>query len=337
MLARTPGEFDVPILLRVFGPAEPTARAELERKMKQDRVPIKKQGYAAPKKATAPTPSDRSKMGYQGSQSSGSSSQSEIPELAIQDFIEGAERFRPRDVEEMVEQWGVPEESLSQLPMADQPDALKATLLPYQRQGLQWMLEQENPVLPAQGSKDVVQLWKRSAERQNVFQNIATQFHTSTAPTLAKGGILADDMGLGKTLQVISVILKGGPGTTLIIAPVSVMSNWAQQMERHVKEEHRLKVLTYHGSTRKRMKQLEFGEYDVIITSYGTLSQEFMPSGAKDPEKIPRKEGLFSMSWARVVLDEGHTIRNPSTKAAVAASSLLATSRWVLTGMMTET
>lgn len=57
-----------------------------------------------------------------------------------------------------------------------------------------------------------------------------------------------------------------------------------------------------------------------------------MPRGTKTPEKIPRKDGLFSMKWARVVLDEGHTIRNHSTKSAVATTALLANARWVLTG-----
>jgi SWI/SNF-related matrix-associated actin-dependent regulator of chromatin subfamily A3 len=41
---------------------------------------------------------------------------------------------------------------------------------------------------------------------------------------------------------------------------------------------------------------------------------------------------LYSIKWRRVVLDEGHTIRNPNTKKAVAACSLVALSRWVLTG-----
>jgi SWI/SNF-related matrix-associated actin-dependent regulator of chromatin subfamily A3 len=61
------------------------------------------------------------------------------------------------------------------------------------------------------------------------------------------------------------------------------------------------------------------------------LSTEYSSKG-KAAEKIPRKEGLFSIKWARVVLDEGHNIRNPSTKSAVAATSLLATARWILTG-----
>lgn len=38
------------------------------------------------------------------------------------------------------------------------------------------------------------------------------------------------------------------------------------------------------------------------------------------------------MNWRRIVLDEGHSIRNPSTKGALAASALLGRSRWVLTG-----
>ena len=235
-------------------------------------------------------------------------------------------------MQEIVEAWGVGEDALSKMPMADQPQALISTLLPYQRQGLKWMLEKESPALPAAGSTDVVQLWKRSPTRPNVFQNVATNYCTSSAPKLARGGILADDMGLGKTLQVISVILESIKGTTLIMAPVSVMSNWVQQIERHVKKETGLKVLTYHGSNRKKMTPGEFSQYDVVVTSYGTLSTEYFPRGAKTAPNVPRADGLFSMTWARVVLDEGHIIRNPATKAAVAACSLLTTSRWVLTG-----
>jgi len=214
--------------------------------MKAGRLPIKKRGIAAPKNPKQPVPPPkRQQMGYKSSSQSSSSQPEPVPEIGIDFFVENSERFRPRDAERLVEAWGVGEDALSKMPMADQPKGLISTLLPYQRQGLAWMLEKENPVLPAPGSKDVVQLWKRSSERQNVFQNIATQFSTSTAPVLAKGGILADDMGLGKTLQVISVILEGGAGTTLIVAPVSVMSNWIQQIERHVRKERGLKVLTY--------------------------------------------------------------------------------------------
>src|SRR3954452_18091096 len=92
------------------------------------------------------------------------------------------------------------------MPKASQPKALSTELHPFQLQGLQWMLDKENPVLPASGSKDVVQVWQRHPSVPNAFTNLATNF-SITNPSLASGGILADDMGLGKTIQVISLIM----------------------------------------------------------------------------------------------------------------------------------
>ena len=80
------------------------------------------------------------------------------------------------------------------------------------------------------------------------------------------------------------------------------------------------------------MKPEDFAAYDVVITTYGQLGTEYVPRGAKTPPSIPREDGLFSTEWRRVILDEGHTIRNPNTRSALAASSLIAKSRWVLTG-----
>jgi len=321
------GFYDCPVHLKLFGPGEPIARAELESRLKADKLPLKTRALSAPKKPKQAVAPPKRTQGYSNSQTS--SSQQE-PELSIADLTASAERFRPRDIQEIVERWGAGEDALSKMPMADQPENLQATLLPYQRQGLAWMLDKENPVLPAVGSTDICQLWKRDPKRPQAFLNVASGYSTAQAPQLARGGILADDMGLGKTLQLISVILEGSPGTTLILAPLSVMSNWAQQMERHVKKEHSLKVLTYHGPTKhsKAWTHKEFSEFDVVISTYGTVGTEFSAS----TEKIPRKNGLFSMNWTRLILDEGHQIRNAATRAAMSATALLAKNRWVLTG-----
>lgn len=183
------------------------------------------------------------------------------------------------------------------------------------------MIAKEKPELPGKGSDDVVQLWKHNSNGR--YWNVASAFATTKPPKLLSGGILADDMGLGKTLQIISLILTGGSGPTLIVAPVSVMSNWAQQMKRHVKADHVPKIIVYHGSEKKRAEELV--KYDVVITSYGRLARE-QDADVDQVLTSPKIE------WRRVVLDEGHTIRNPRTKAAVAASQINATSRWVLTG-----
>ena len=104
------------------------------------------------------------------------------------------------------------------------------------------------------------------------------------------------------------------------------------QIAHHVKSDQSLRVLTYHGTSRKPMKSEDFLEYDVIITSYGTLSAEYMPRNSKTPLAIPQKSGLYCTEYRRVILDEGHSIRTATTKAARAAFSVLARSRWALTG-----
>jgi SWI/SNF-related matrix-associated actin-dependent regulator of chromatin subfamily A3 len=183
------------------------------------------------------------------------------------------------------------------------------------------MKSKENPEFPIPGSDDIVQLWKR--DPRGKYRNIASDFVCTAPPQLLSGGILADDMGLGKTLQIISLVLTGGPGATLIVAPVSVMSNWGQQAQRHVKTEHAPKVLIYHGTTKATPAQLM--KYDIVVTSYGKLARE-MEKGVEKVLLAPET------NWRRVVLDEGHIIRNAQTKLASAACELKAQSRWVLSG-----
>lgn len=185
------------------------------------------------------------------------------------------------------------------------------------------MSAKEAPELPAPGSKDVVQLWKRDT-RGNFF-NLASGFTSTSRPSLLSGGILADDMGLGKTLQVISLILsKKGDGPTLIVAPKGVMSNWEEQIARHVKQDHMPSILRYHQvpKTGKYSKD-DFLKHDIVITSYGKIVSDYQ--GGK-------KNGLFTVDWHRIVLDEGHVIRNSKTTTAKAICSFEARSRWVLTG-----
>jgi SWI/SNF-related matrix-associated actin-dependent regulator of chromatin subfamily A3 len=118
----------------------------------------------------------------------------------------------------VTEEFGIKETDLAAMPKAKQPNAMMTNLHDFQ----------------LQGTKDIVQLWQRHPQIPNAFTNLATSF-SITNPTLASGGILADDMGLGKTIQTISLIMadrelgRKAPdacNATLILAPVSVMSNW---------------------------------------------------------------------------------------------------------------
>jgi SWI/SNF-related matrix-associated actin-dependent regulator of chromatin subfamily A3 len=199
------------------------------------------------------------------------------------------------------------------------------------------MLDKESPQLPAQGTKDVVQLWQRHPRMPNVFTNLATNFSV-TDPALASGGILADDMGLGKTIQTISLIMadrelgRKAPdacNATLILAPVSVMSNWSTQMKKHVKPDQALRIMFWHGTRKQLITPKEIENYDVVISTYDSVSSEWY---SQKSTQLPRKSGVYSIKWRRIILDEGHSIRNPKAKRTIAVTNLMAQSRWALTG-----
>ncbi|KAL2129672.1 hypothetical protein VTI74DRAFT_7451 [Chaetomium olivicolor] len=314
MLTGEKGFYDCPIRLFIYGTSDAAARADLEERLKRDKL-VK----ATQLKQTRKENEQRRKaMGLKSGRGSAGFASDEKEHVSLEQLAQTSQAVNFRAGGDIVQTLAMDEDQLSKMPEAKQPEKVLAKLLPYQLQGLAWLTAKENPSFPEPGSQESVQLWKRDAKGRYV--NIATNFTVASPPGLLSGGILADDMGLGKTLQIISLIMTGGPGSTLIVAPVGVMSNWEQQIRRHVREEDMPSVLVYHGAARQAAAK-PLKNYGVVVTSYGTLSSEAATGGP-----------LSKVAWRRVVLDEGHTIRNAKTKAAEAACSLKAQSRWVLTG-----
>jgi SNF2 family DNA or RNA helicase len=200
---------------------------------------------------------------------------------------------------------------------------LKVNLLPHQVEGVKWMCNKE------------------TGQR-------------TTKGIYPKGGILADDMGLGKTVQAIALILQNNKSeyensdkfdssaakkddyalptatlskTTLVVAPLALIKQWEGEILDKIEKTHRLRVCVYHGTNRAKTAT-SLGDYDVVITTYGTLTSE---SGTAAADKA-KKSGIFSVYWYRVILDEAHTIKNRNAKATQAAYSLDAKFRWCLTG-----
>eukprot|EP00057_Strongylocentrotus_purpuratus_P002415 XP_003724471.2 PREDICTED: uncharacterized protein LOC100893394 [Strongylocentrotus purpuratus] len=114
------------------------------------------------------------------------------------------------------------------------------------------------------------------------------------------------------------------PRTTLIVCPLSVMSNWIDQLNEHVADEVQVNVCMYHGAEKKKLTVDYLKQQDVVITTYGTLAAEF---------KAKQEKGtLQKIEWLRIVLDEAHIIRNRRTLQAQAAIALKAQCKWALTG-----
>ncbi|MFT3900571.1 MAG: DEAD/DEAH box helicase [Gordonia sp. (in: high G+C Gram-positive bacteria)] len=172
------------------------------------------------------------------------------------------------------------------------PPELHAQLRPYQRRGLDWLAH-----LSGQGI----------------------------------GGVLADDMGLGKTIQVIALLClerasvrESGP--TLIVCPMSLVGNWARELERFAPD---LRVTVHHGPDRLRGEAFRRAvvDADVVVTTFAIATRD------GDLLASPAADGR---PWQRLVVDEAQHVKNVATAAAKALRTIRARHRVALTGTPVE-
>jgi hypothetical protein len=175
-------------------------------------------------------------------------------------------------------------------PGVDPGDALKGRLRPYQKVGVGWLY-------------------------------LLTK--------LGLGACLADDMGLGKTIQVLALLLLlqresgADPRPSLLIAPASLLANWASEIERFAPG---LKTLIAHPSAGpagdfKTLRPDHVRDADLVITTYGSLL---------------RAAWIAEVPWRLVVLDEAQAIKNPNSKQTRAVKNLKPEARIALTGTPVE-
>ncbi len=170
------------------------------------------------------------------------------------------------------------------IPPVEVPGTFASTLRPYQREGVAWL---------------------------------------SLLREVGLGGVLADDMGLGKTVQALAFLcVEKAAGRldrpALVVAPTSLMKNWADEAARHAPD---LRVLTLHGPGRLALFPA-IGDHDLVLTTY--------PLVARDRGR------LASQGWHVVLLDEAQTIKNPDAQTSQSVASLDARHRFCLTGTPLE-
>jgi SNF2 family DNA or RNA helicase len=133
-------------------------------------------------------------------------------------------------------------------------------------------------------------------------------------------------MGLGKTLQTLAMVcraVESGEATApfLVVAPTSVVPNWAHEAERFAPG---LRVSVVSETAAKRRDSLDelAAEADLVVTSYTLLRLE--------------ADGYAALPWSGVVLDEAQMVKNHRAKSYRSVRMVPAPFKVALTGTPLE-
>jgi len=205
------------------------------------------------------------------------------------------------------------------IPSCPVPIGLQATLRPYQVEGFQWL---------------------------------------SFLHEQRLGGILADDMGLGKTVQALALLAHAieehrtaSERTTergesvepfapfLVVAPTSVITNWAAEAERFLPE---AKVVTITETTAGKTPLAErIAGAHLVLTSYTLLRMDedaYTGYARTLGRTVDDSTGEQSApeGWGALLLDEAQFVKNTGTRAWSIARAMPARTKIAMTGTPIE-
>ena len=191
------------------------------------------------------------------------------------------------------------------------PTGLQATLRPYQVEGFQWL---------------------------------------SFLYEQRLGGILADDMGLGKTVQALALLAHAieehstaAPGEPfapfLVVAPTSVITNWAAEAERFLPE---AKVVTITETTAGKTPLAErIAGAHLVLTSYTLLRMDedaytgYARTLGRTVDEFTGERSAPE-GWGALLLDEAQFVKNTGTRAWSVARAMPARTKIAMTGTPIE-
>lgn len=162
------------------------------------------------------------------------------------------------------------------------------------------------------------------------------------------GGILADDMGLGKTVQVLALLAQAiaeheqrADHTDfepfLVVAPTSVVGNWAQEAARFVPDAKVVTITESTGKSGKSIAELVQGAH-LVLTSYALFRLDedgYTEFGNHVPENAEKSTSPHA-GWGALILDEAQFVKNTKTSAWKVARALNAQVKLAITGTPME-
>uniref|UniRef100_A0A8C9R6U9 Excision repair cross-complementation group 6-like 2 n=1 Tax=Scleropages formosus TaxID=113540 RepID=A0A8C9R6U9_SCLFO len=163
----------------------------------------------------------------------------------------------------------------------------------------------------------------------------------------SRGCILGDDMGLGKTIQVIAflaaVLHKTGTWDDvennvphfllsqrsskpcriskvfLIVAPLSVLYNWKDELDTW----GHFRIIVVHGTRKEEeFARVRRGRCEIALTTYETLRLCM--------------DQFNSINWSAIIVDEVHRLKNPNSQITQAMKEMKCKVRIGLTGTILQ-
>ena len=234
----------------------------------------------------------------------------------LEDTDESTEKGTKKASDKGTKHNPAPRQIIAQRPV---PAGLQATLRPYQVEGFQWL--------------------------SFLYEH-------------RLGGILADDMGLGKTVQALALLAhaieehraaaeraaeRGESvepfGPFLVVAPTSVITNWAAEAERFLPE---AKVVAITETTAGKTPLAErIAGAHLVLTSYTLLRMDedaYTGYARTLGGGINKLTGELSApeGWGALLLDEAQFVKNTGTRAWSIARAMPARTKIAMTGTPIE-
>lgn len=194
-------------------------------------------------------------------------------------------------------------------------DSFVNSLYPYQQKCLSWLIQRENNSNPTSSWG-----WTRHELEDNfVYYTSCFGYITQSSPnTNIRGGILSQDVGMGKTIEMLSLIATNpSDGPTLIVVPTTMLSIWLNEAQKHCPS---LKVIRFHGARRSQIPIETMKSADIVVTTYRICVNETQ-------RHIPT---IGSIRWGRIILDESHEMKLPTSATVKAMCRLYAPRKWCL-------
>lgn len=184
-----------------------------------------------------------------------------------------------------------------------------------------------------------------------------------------KGGIVSLKMGMGKTLSALTHMITAPKGEypTLIVVSKTIVNVWVEEgINKFFTDIYKPKVFIFtkaHCKNYEYITPLDFKNYDIVITTYSTLTsitkkvplvieeikemgdEHTLMNGRVEYLKIRDKRfivgkqdetfggaSIYYTPWERIVCDEAHVFTNPDTETYKSVLALVSQNRWCLTG-----